>query len=244
MIDEPGIRPRFVEDAFRLSGGAPADISMSPGRLIAIEGTDGTGRSTQIALLREYLETAGFGVLHSALTRSRLAGEGLRRAKHGTTAGQRVLDLYYATDLADRLENHILPALRAGFVVLIDRYIYSIIVRSMVRGIDRSWLLDLYRFAPLPHGVIYLRVDLPHLVPRVVGRGVFDFWESGMDFQEETDYYRSFCRYQARLLAAFDELTRLYDFKVVDANRDVADVFNDVKNHVLTLVSDMKGAQA
>jgi dTMP kinase len=120
---EHGFRLLPVEALTRPSGARPVDISIYPGHLIALEGTDGAGRSTQIALLREWLETQGFGVLHTGLTRSRLAGDGLRKAKQGTILGQRTLDLFYATDFADRLETDILPALRAGFVVLTDRYV-------------------------------------------------------------------------------------------------------------------------
>jgi dTMP kinase len=231
------------DDACRLTGAAPFDIAAYAGRLIVLEGTDGVGRSTHSALLREWLENAGYGVLHTGLTRSRLAGDGLRRAKLGTIASQRTLDLFYATDFADRLENEILPALRAGFVVLTDRYYYSIMARSIVRGMDRAWLRDLYRFAPEPHGVLYLHIDVPSLVPRVVVRGEFDYWESGMDFQEETDVYRSFARYQTRLLATFNELAAHYRFTVIDATRDVADVFADLKEHVTRLVTGMKGEE-
>lgn len=237
---EPAIRGVPFSEAIRVTGADAVDISAYPGRLIVLEGTDGVGRSTHIALLREWLETEGYGVMHTGLTHGRLAGEGLRKAKLGTTAGLRTLDLLYATDFADRIENAILPALRGGFVVLTDRYFYSIIARSMVRGLPGPWLRDLYRFAPPPHGVIYLKVDVPSLVPRVVAHGVFDYWESGMDFQEETDLFRSFVRYQARLLAVFDELADYYKFRVVDGNRDIADVFADIKKHVLQLVAGMK----
>lgn len=237
---EPGYRRGYPTDAFRLTGDGPVDISRYPGRLIVLEGTDGVGRSTHTALLREWLETAGYGVLHTGLTRSRLAGPGLRKAKQGTTSGQRTLDLFYATDFADRLENDILPALRAGFVVLTDRYFYSIMARSIVRGTDRAWLNDLYRFAPVPHGVLYLKTDLQRLIPRVVTRGVFDYWESGLDFQEETDVFNSFARYQTRLLAVFDELASAYGFQVIDATGGIAEVFDALQAHVLQLVAGVR----
>ncbi len=226
---------------FSLSGGEPFDISGEPGRLIVLEGTDGVGRSTHIALLREWLEAEGFGVMHTGLTRGRLAGDGLRKAKTGTTSSQRTLDLFYATDFADRLENEILPALRAGFVILTDRYYYSIMARGIVRGIDADWLRDLYRFAPPPHAVLYMSVDVPNLIPRIVGRGVFDYWESGMDFQEETDVYHSFVRYQTRLLATFDQLAQAYSFVRIDANRGIAEVYRDVKAEVSKIVAGMRG---
>jgi dTMP kinase len=237
-------RSNYSQSAFHVTGEGPVPIDNLPGRLIVLEGTDGVGRSTHIALLREALENLGYGVMHTGLVRSRLAGEGVRRAKRGTTATQRTLDLLYATDFADRLENEILPALRAGFVVLTDRYIFSIIARSMVRGTDFEWLKDLYRYAPIPHGVMYLKVDVPNLIPRVTGRGVFDYWESGLDFQEEMDVFRSFTRYQERLLKVFDELARIYNFDVLDANRDIADVFADVKAHTIKLLEGMRDSGA
>ncbi len=234
--NEPGFRRVLVQDAFRLTGAEPFPIGAFPGRLIAIEGTDGAGRSTHIALLRECLENAGYGVLHTGLTRGRLAGEGLQRAKRGTTLGRQTMDLFYATDFADRIENDILPALRAGFVVLTDRYIYSIMARSIVRSMDAAWLRDLYRFAPVPHGVLYLKIDIASLIPRVLARGGFDYWESGMDFQEETDVFHSFVRYQTSLLKVFDELAAEYRFEVVDASRAVDEVFRDLKASVLSLL--------
>ncbi len=238
---EAGFRRLPQEDMPRLTGDGSVDISTFPGHLIALEGTDGVGRSTQIALLREWLETQGYGVLQTGLTRSRLVGDGLRKAKLGTTLGQRTMDLMYATDFADRLENDILPALRAGFVVLTDRYVFSIIARSIVRGIDRKWLRDLYRFAPVPHGVFYLKVDIPHLVPRVLARGAFDYWESGADFRSERDLYSSFLPYQEDLLQVFDQLAKAYGFDVLDANRGIAQVFHDLRDGILGIVSAPKG---
>ncbi len=221
----------------------PVDISGLPGRLIVVEGTDGVGRSTQVALLREWLENRGFGVAHTALTRSRLAGEGLRKAKEGHTLGRLTMDLFYATDLADRIENQVVPALRAGFVVLTDRYVYSVMARSIVRGVDPAWIRDVYRFAPVPHAVFYLKCDLEHLAPRVLAAGGFDYWESGMDFQEENDVYQSFVRYQGRLLSVFDHLAAQYQFKVIDGNRDVHEVFADLSKGVLAVVGTMSGAK-
>ena len=246
----PAVSADEGEPAYRNAPAAPTapigaravDISQLPGRLIVLEGTDGAGRSTHCALLREYLEIRGFGVLNTGLSRGRLAGDGLRKAKLGTTAGQRTLDLFYATDFADRLENEILPALRAGFVVLTDRYTYSLMARSAVRGTDRAWLEDLYRFAPAPHGVLYLKVDVTHLVPRVVASGGFDHWESGMDFQEETDVYLSFVRYQTRLLAILDAMAGEYGFRTIDANKSTEENFAALKEAVDDLVAGMPGA--
>lgn len=238
---EVGFRRAAVEAPLRPTGEGSFDISDLPGRLIAVEGTDGAGRSTQMALLREWLEKQGFGVAHTALTRSRLVGDGLRRAKEGHTLGRLTMDLYYATDFADRLENEILPALRAGFVVLTDRYIYSTMARSIVRGVESDWTRDVYRFAPKPHAVFYLKVSIPRLVERVMMSGGFDYWESGMDYQEETDVYQSFVRYQTRVLKVFDELAARYSFNVIDADRSVREVFSELSRGSLSVVASMSG---
>jgi len=241
---EPGFYRSPGDPPMGVNGSGPLDISNLPGRLICLEGTDGVGRSTHIALIREYLETRGFGVIHTALKQSPLAGEGLRRAKEGHTLGQLTMDLFYATDLADRLEKQILPALRAGFVVLTDRYIYSAMARSIVRGDDPKWIADVFRFAPKPHAVFYLRIDVPHLTPRVLAAGGFDWWESGMDFQEETDRYRSFVRYQSRLLSAFEVIAESNGFAVVDARRPVEQVFADLRDGCAAAVASMEGVRS
>ncbi|MDX2115902.1 MAG: dTMP kinase [Planctomycetota bacterium] len=242
--EEQGFRPGKAVVNSVADGGAPVDISDVAGRLIVIEGTDGAGRSTHLALLREWLETKGFGVAHTALTKGRLAGDGLRRAKQGHTLGRLTMDLLYATDLADRVENEIIPALRAGFVVLTDRYIYSVMARSIVRGTDPRWVKDVYRFAPKPHAVFYLKVDVPHLTPRVLSAGGFDYWESGMDFLGDSDVYDSFVNYQTRLLKVFDQLADAYRFNVIDATREIHPVFNDLTQGILRVVSDMEGVRA
>ncbi|PYV22493.1 MAG: thymidylate kinase, partial [Acidobacteria bacterium] len=138
------------------------------GKLIVIEGTDGVGRSTQIDLLVPWLEQQGRAVVDTGLSRSALAGKGIKQAKEGHTLGPLTLSLFYATDFADRLETEIVPALRAGFVVLTDRYIYSLMARAMLRGIDTGWLRNAYSFALKPDVVFYLRIGVDDLIPRVV----------------------------------------------------------------------------
>src|SRR5215468_10263973 len=126
------------------------------GKLIVIEGTDGVGRSTHVGLLKQWLENNGHAVLDTGMTRSALAGEGLKSAKEGHTLGRLTMTLFYATDFADRLENEIIPALRAGFVVLTDRYIFSLMARATVRGADPDWIREVYQFALIPDIIIYL----------------------------------------------------------------------------------------
>jgi dTMP kinase len=211
-----------------------------PGRLIVLEGTDGVGRSTQIALLREWVEAKGYAVQSTGLKRSALAGKGIKKAMRGHTLGILTSNLYYATDMVDRLEKIILPALRAGFVVLTDRYIYSIIARAMVRGLDPGWIRDVFGFALVPDAVFYLHADLPHLIPRVLNARGFDFWESGMDFLANRDYYDAFVEYQTRLLAQFDAIAEEYNFQHIDATQSIREVFQDLKSEIQKVLADMK----
>ena len=127
--------------------------------------------------------------------------------------------------------------------MLTDRYVYSTIARAIVRGADVDWINDVYRFAPKPHAVFYLKVGIEHLTPRVLASGGFDYWESGMDFQEETDFYRSFVRYQTRLISVFDELSCQYSFNMIDAERDIHPVFKDLREGVHHVVKAMEGAR-
>ena len=211
-----------------------------PGRLIVLEGTDGVGRSTQVALLREWLESSGYAVVSSGLKRSTLTGKGITLAQEGHYLGDRTTCLLYATDLADRLERGIIPALRAGFVVLTDRYIYSLIARALARGLDKTWVRNTFGFALVPDRVFYLRSDLNHLIPRVLNTRGFNYWESGMDFLRTRDYHDSYVEYQSRLLTQFDRMSGEYNFHLVDATRSVHQVFVDLKNGISRLIKGMK----
>src|SRR3989442_1794268 len=174
-------------------------IENYPGKLIAIEGTDGVGRSTQIQLLREWREVKGYGVVETGWTRSPLMQPTIELAKSSNTLNKLTFVLLYATDFADRLEKEIIPALKAGFVVLSDRYIFTALARAGVRGVDRPWLRSLYRFAIAPHLVFYLTGETDTLIRRVLAAPVLDFWESGMDLKSGDDIYDSFRAYQNKL---------------------------------------------
>jgi len=211
-----------------------------PGRLIVLEGTDGVGRSTQVALLHEWLEANGYAVTQTGLARSSLVGPGLTRAKQGHTLGDLTLNLFYATDFADRLEKEIIPALRAGFVCLTDRYIYSIIARAVVRGVDYGWLKDLFGFAIVPDAVFYLEADMEKLVPRVLTGEGFDYWESGMDVLRGDDIFENFRTYQTKILAQFRQIGREYNFTTVDANRSVHEIFLDLRRQITPVLKGMR----
>jgi dTMP kinase len=207
-----------------------------PGRLIVIEGTDGVGRTTQLHLLRPWLESSGYAVIDTEMTRSVLAGAGLKQAKEGHTLGPITLNLFYATDFVDRFESQILPALRAGFIVLTDRYIYSLMARAIVRGADPKWIRSIYGLALKPDAIFYLKIGVEDLIPRVLQHGGFDYWESGMDMRLGGDLFESFVNYQTRLLEQFDAMTREYDFQVIDASLPVEQITEQLRENVLPLL--------
>ena len=216
-----------------LPGVDPAELQ---GKLIVIEGPDTVGRSTQISRLRTWLEQEGHAVLDTGMARSALAGRGIALAKEGNTLGPITMTLFYATDFADRLENEIVPALRAGFVVLTDRYIFSLMARGLARAEDAVWLEKVAGFALVPHAVYYLRADVQTLVSRVVmGRGSFDFWESGMDMRFGGDMYESFARYQGRVIRALDRMARQYDFTTIDASKPADAIFLELQKNIAGL---------
>jgi len=214
------------------------EIEPYPGKLIVIEGTDGVGRSTHVALLRTWLESAGYAVLDTGMTRSVLAGRGIKDARSGHTLGRLTMQLYYTTDFADRLENEILPALRAGFIVLTDRYIYSAIARAVVRGADPSWIRSIYGIALVPDAILYLRLQsAEELAARVLASGGgLDYWESGMDLGLGNDYYDSFVAYQKLLLKEFDRMKTEYNFEVVDASRPVRRVATALRRSIKKVI--------
>ena len=224
------------------------EVELEPysGKLIVIEGTDGVGRSTHIALLRAWLEARGHAVLDTGMTRSVLAGRGIKEAKMGHTLGRLTMHLYYATDFADRLQNAMLPALRAGFIVLTDRYIYSAIARAVVRGADPAWIRSIYGIALVPDAVFYLRIgSAEELVTRVLssGRG-FDYWESGMDLHLGEDFYDSFIAYQTKMLKEFDRMRGEYEMRVVDASRSINRVASDLRRAVARVIDASDASEA
>ncbi len=215
-----------------------------PGRLIVIEGTDGVGRSTQVSLLKEWLESRGYAVVNTGLRRSELAGRGIERAKRGNTLDPLTLNLLYATDFSDRMERQIVPALRAGMVALVDRYVFSLMARARVRGLSAEWVENLYGFALVPDLVVYLDIDVHHLVPRVLSSTGFDYWESGQDYLPGPDVYVNFVEHQTRLLAEFRRLAVEHAFTTVDARLSVAEVFRTLCEVIDPVVDSMDTFEA
>jgi dTMP kinase len=187
------------------------------GRLIVVEGTDGCGRSTQTSMLKQWLEVQGFAVVETGWTRSKLVGQAITEAKLGHSLHRLTYCLMYATDLADRLEYQVIPALRSGFVVLADRYIYTALARGIARGADRDWLRNLFGFAIAPDLVFYLQLGVDDLVPRVLHAGKMNYWESGLDMNFGDDLFESFVKYQSELIRQFDTMADEYKFVTLDA---------------------------
>ena len=212
----------------------PEDLG---GKLIAIEGADGSGRSTQIAELVNWLETSGRPTAQVGLKRSSLVSEELEKAQHGNVLSRTTLSLFYATDFADQLENIILPALKAGFIVLADRYIYTLMARDMVRGMDEKWLKNLYGIAPVPDAVFYLSVEPEELVQRNLSKNAtLDYWESGMDIGMSRDVFDSFLKYQSEMGEAFRQLQKTYKFEIIDANRSVNSVNKELRKKISAVI--------
>jgi dTMP kinase len=220
--------------------GAPPP-GMDPGRLggalIVVEGPDASGRSTQIQLLADWLQQNGWAVAQMGLSRSQLVGRALEDAKLGNVLSPRTMSLFYATDFYDQLENRIVPALRAGAVVLADRYIYTPIARDRVRGADAAWLDSLYSRALVPDAVYYLDVSSRNLVDRTLtAAGGLDYWESGMDLGLSRDWFGSFIAYQRRLRGEFRRLQAHYGFDVVNGNRTIETIHGDLRERVRSVL--------
>jgi dTMP kinase len=203
-----------------------------PGKIVALEGTDGVGRSTQIRLLREWLEVQGYGVVETGWTRSELMQPTIELAKASNTLNKLTFQLLYATDFADRLEKEIIPALKAGFIVLSDRYIYTAMARAGVRGLDKTWVRNLYGFAIAPHLVFYLRIDEKTLIRRVLQSRGMDYWESGMDLKLGDDIYESFRAYQRSLLREYASMAEEFNFRVLDAKRKVEVIQDELRRQI------------
>src|SRR5215510_12885167 len=216
------------------------DVRDLKGTLITIEGTDGVGRSTQIRLLKEWLEVQGYGVIETGWTRSELMSDTIGTAKAGHSLNQLTLSLLYATDFADRLEKIIVPALRSGFVVLADRYVFTAFARSVVRGADPRWIRSVFGFALVPDLTLYLKTDADTLVRRVLRTRGIDYWESGMDMHLGIDLFESFRKYQWRLIREYNKMAREFGFVTVDAALTVEEIHARVRRRVQALLQARK----
>jgi dTMP kinase len=203
------------------------------GKFIVIEGPDASGRSTQIELLSSKLEADGHAVLNAGLRRSELIGQGILEAKRNFVLGRRTISLFYAADFADQLENKIIPGLRSGYIVLSDRYIYTLMAREAVRGISSSWSHNLYGFALRPDIVFYLDVDPNELVHRVFKKNSYlDYYESGTDLRLSDNMLESFIMYQKLLRRQFKRMQKRYKVISIDGNRSIIEINQELQKRI------------
>src|SRR5436190_10073437 len=225
--------PRRSLRRFYGHGIPKVELEQLAGKLFVVEGADGSGRSTQIARLVQWLETCGHATVQVGLKRSTLVSEELDRAQEGNILSRTTLSLFYATDFADQLENIILPALKAGFIVLADRYIYTLMARDMVRGMDEAWLKNLYGIAPVPDAVFYLQVAREDLVQGAFAKNAsLDYWESGMDIGLSRDLLDSFMKYQTTMEKTFRHLQKIYRFTIVNGMRSTEAINSDLRKKI------------
>ena len=202
------------------------------GKLITIEGTDGTGRSTQVDLLKSWLEVQGYAVVETCWTRSNLMHKSIEMAKSGNILDRMTFSLLYATDFADRLENQIIPALKSGHIVVADRYIYTAFVRDAVRDSDQTWIRNVFGFALVPDLTLYLDIDIETLIPRVIETGGINYWEAGMDLHMGQDLFDSFVNYQSKLISEYGKLAKEYNFETLYARKNVEDIQEKIREKV------------
>jgi len=207
------------------------------GKLFVIEGADGSGRSTQISLLTDWLEHDGYAVVNVGLKRSTLISNELNSAQQSKAISPITLRLFYATDFMDQLENVIIPALRAGFIVLADRYIYTLMARAIVRGADLAWVESLYSLALIPDAVFYLMVRPRILIERnFQKKSTLDYWESGMDIGYSQDMFKSFFTYQRQIQSQFLKMKDKYGFQLINGSRSVRAIIKDLKERIAELL--------
>ncbi len=211
------------------------------GKLFVIEGADGSGRSTQIQQLSRWLEANGFAVRHMGLRRSTLVSEELENAKQGNVLTNTTLSLFYATDFFDQMVHDMVPALRAGFIVIADRYVYTLMARDLVRGADHDWTRNLYSPAIVPDCVFYFKTSGRALIERNFQKNAtLDYWESGMDLGLSRDMFDSFIKYQRMLQAEFTKMQREYGFTVLNANLRIETIQRELR----TRIGSMLGIEA
>lgn len=210
-----------------------------PGRLFIVEGIDGSGKSTQIRLLQSWLESRGFRVVFTEWNSAELVKKTTKRGKKKRSLTPTTFSLLHATDFAHRLVSNILPPLKAGMIVLADRYVYTAFARDVVRGVDREWVRKVYRFAPRPDVAFYFRVPIDEALRRItMARRVLKDFEAGMDLGLHPEPVESFRMFQGRVLDEYDRMSSEYNFVVLDATRSIPDQQRQVRTVVEGLLQE------
>jgi dTMP kinase len=193
-----------------------------PGKLIVVEGIDGSGKSTQLSLLRRWLEAEGYRVFFTEWNSSALVQRAIRRGKKKDLLTPTTFSLLHAADFADRLSYQILPPLKGGMVVLADRYVFTAFARDVARGVHPQWVREMYSIAPRPDLALYFRVPIEVSLERILnGRQKLKYYEAGMDLKLSSDPLESFRLFQSRVIGIYDSLTREFGLKVIDATGEI-----------------------
>jgi dTMP kinase len=208
----------MTQEQARYGGNAPA----WPGRLFIVEGIDGSGKSTQLTLLSQWLQSEGYPVVFSEWNSSPIVRETTRRGKKRKILTPLTFSLLHATDFHDRVEREIVPFLKGGAIVLADRYVYTAFARDVVRGVDPAWVRSLYRFAVVPTMSFYFRTPLEVALKRILsGRPKLKYYEAGMDLGLHTEAQASYRLFQARILAEYERIVAEFGLTVMDATKPI-----------------------
>ncbi len=212
-----------------------------PGKLFVVEGIDGSGKSTQLMLLHQWLQAEGYGTVFSEWNSSALVKETTRRGKKKKMLTPSTFCLIHATDFADRMEHSIIPLLKAGAVVLCDRYIYTAFARDVVRGMDPKWVRELYGFAVKPTVGFFFRVPLEVSMKRLLdSRDGFKFYEAGMDLELSDDDEESFRLFQGRIIEEYEKMVPEFDLTVVDATLPIEEQQTQMRQLVKAKLAQAK----
>ena len=202
------------------------------GLLVVIEGTDGSGKSTQLELLKKSIQAKSYGVMVSEWKTSRLIAGVIDDAKERNLLNATTYSLLYAADFADRLENQIIPALESGFIVLLDRYYYTALARDVVRGQNIDGVKNLYDYAPEPDLIFYLDMPVDVLLKRIIGTTGLNYYESGRDVGFSTDFYKSFEIYQNKCLQQYEKMKAEYNFISIDGTKSIEEIHSIMNKEV------------
>lgn len=208
-----------------------------PGLLVVIEGTDGSGKTTQINILKNWIEKQCYGVIVSEWKSSELIASVIDTAKERNLLNANTFSLMYASDFAHRLENIIIPALKSGFVVLLDRYTYTAFARDVVRGVKPKWVRRLYDFAPEPDLVFYLEQPVDVLLKRIIASKGLDYYESGRDIGLSTDFYESFKIYQSKILDEYEQMKEKHNFITLDGTQPIEVIQEKMREEISRILA-------
>jgi len=213
-----------------------------PGKLIIVEGIDGSGKSTQLLLLHKWLESKGHRVFFTEWNSSELVKDTTKRGKKNKSLTPTTFSLLHATDFASRLYHEILPPLKAGMIVLADRYMYTAFARDVVRGVSPEWIRKLYSFSITPDMAFYFKVPIEVAILRLLGgtRGQLKYYEAGMDMNLNPDVTESFRIFQSSILAQYDKIVEEFHLITIDATKEIESQQNEMRLLVGDALKDYK----